>query len=206
MIGKLTGIVDSIDDDFLILDVNGVGYLVSCLKSNLAKIKLGEKIHLLIEMIVKEDQISLYGFSNTTERSWFKILQTIQGVGAKMAITILGSLTSDQLIAAILSEDYNSFKRITGIGPKIASRIVNELKNKENITSLSDSSKYLTRSQVKDHADKGNNNIMDALSALSNLGFNRSDTYKILTEISSANENISLEQLIKQGLAKLSHK
>ena len=205
MIGKLTGVIDSIEDDHLILDVSGVGYLVYCAGNTLASLNINQNLAILIEMIVKEDQLTLYGFTDTSQKKWFKLLQTVQGVGARMALSILGILTPDQLIGAILAQDYNSFKQVSGIGAKLASRIVNELQNKEGITSLSSG---LTNSgslgkTPNTSISQSQNIVSDALSALSNLGFNRSEAYKVLTEIYNQNNEITLEQLIKQGLSTL---
>ncbi|MBA8667403.1 Holliday junction branch migration protein RuvA [Holosporaceae bacterium 'Namur'] len=205
MIGKLTGVIDSIEDDHLILDVNGVGYLVYCAGNTLASLNINQNLAILIEMIVKEDQLTLYGFTDTSQKKWFKLLQTVQGVGARMALSILGILTPDQLIGAILAQDYNSFKQVSGIGAKLSSRIVNELQNKEGITSLSSG---LTNSgslgkTPNTSISQSQNIVGDALSALSNLGFNRSDAYRVLTEIYNQNNEITLEQLIKQGLSTL---
>ncbi|WP_039455745.1 Holliday junction branch migration protein RuvA [Candidatus Jidaibacter acanthamoebae] len=203
MIGKLTGIIDSIEDDHLILDVNGVGYLVYCAGSTLASLNINQNLAILTEMIVKEDQLTLYGFTNTSQKKWFKLLQTVQGVGARMALSILGILTPDQLISAILAQDYNSFKQVSGIGAKLASRIVNELQNKEGITSLSGGLTGGSPNKSSAFASQSQNIVGDALSALSNLGFNRSEAYRVLTEIYNQNNEITLEQLIKQGLATL---
>ncbi len=205
MIGKLTGTIDSIEDDHLILEVNGIGYIVFCPSNTLSSLSKGQNLTFLIEMIVKEDQMSLYGFSDINQKKWFKLLQTIQGVGSRMALSILGFLNPDQLINAILSQDYNSFKQVSGIGAKLASRIVNELQNKESISSLSGALKPISNKGASStQAVTQNNILMDAISALSNLGFNRSDAYKALTDIYNENNGILLEQLIKQGLAKLS--
>ena len=203
MIGKLTGVIDSIEDDHLILDVSGVGYLVYCAGNTLASLNINQNLAILIEMIVKEDQLTLYGFTDTSQKKWFKLLQTVQGVGARMALSILGILTPDQLISAILAQDYNSFKQVSGIGAKLASRIVNELQNKEGITSLSGGLTGGSPNKSSAFASQSQNIVGDALSALSNLGFNRSEAYRVLTEIYNQNNEITLEQLIKQGLATL---
>ncbi len=131
MIGKLRGIVDSFDADELILDVNGVGYLVSASARTLRALPpRGETAELLIETHVREDAIRLYGFLTAAERDWFRLLQSVQGVGAKVALGILGALTADALSAAIARQDKAMMARAPGVGPKLAARLVLELKDK----------------------------------------------------------------------------
>ncbi len=131
MIGKLRGIVDSADEDELILDVNGVGYLVSASARTLRALPpRGETTELLIETHVREDAIKLYGFLTAAEREWFRLLQSVQGVGAKVALGILGALTADALSAAIARQDKAMMARAPGVGPKLAARLVLELKDK----------------------------------------------------------------------------
>ena len=131
MIGKLRGIVDSSDADELILDVNGVGYLISASARTLRALPpRGEQAELLIETHVREDAIRLYGFLTAAERDWFRLLQSVQGVGAKVALGILGALTADALSAAIARQDKAMMARAPGVGPKLAARLVLELKDK----------------------------------------------------------------------------
>ena len=129
MIGKLTGKVDSIFEDYLILDVNGVGYRVFCSSSTLANIELNSNISLLIETIVKEDSINLFGFLTSIDKELFGILCKVNGIGVKMALKIMGTLTLEEIITAIDTEDSKMFCRAPGVGQKIASRIIIELKN-----------------------------------------------------------------------------
>jgi holliday junction DNA helicase RuvA len=131
MIGKLRGTVDSFDQDELILDVNGVGYLVAASARTLRALPpRGEPTELLIETHVREDAIKLYGFLTAAERDWFRLLQSVQGVGAKVALGILGALTADALSAAIARQDKATMARAPGVGPKLAARLVLELKDK----------------------------------------------------------------------------
>jgi Holliday junction DNA helicase RuvA len=131
MIGKLRGIVDCSDADELILDVSGVGYLVSASARTLRALPpRGEQAELLIETHVREDAIRLYGFITAAERDWFRLLQSVQGVGAKVALGILGALTADALSAAIARQDKAMMARAPGVGPKLAARLVLELKDK----------------------------------------------------------------------------
>ena len=131
MIGKLKGVVDSIDEESLILDVNGVGYLVSASARTLRALPaVGDAAELLIETHVREDAIRLYGFLTATEREWFRVLQSVQGVGAKVALGILGALSADALSLAIAKQDKTTMARAPGVGPKLAARLVLELKDK----------------------------------------------------------------------------
>ncbi|MGA7199278.1 Holliday junction branch migration protein RuvA [Roseiarcus sp.] len=131
MIGKLSGIVDSLEEDGLVLDVNGVGYLVAASARTLRGLPpIGQPAALLIETQVREDAIRLYGFLTIAERDWFRLLQSVQGVGAKVALGILGALTADALSAAIANQDKAMMARAPGVGPKLAARLVLELKDK----------------------------------------------------------------------------
>ena len=131
MIGKLKGVVDSVDEESLILDVNGVGYLVSASARTLRALPaVGDAAELLIETHVREDAIRLYGFLTATEREWFRVLQSVQGVGAKVALGILGALSGDALGLAIAKQDKATMARAPGVGPKLAARLVLELKDK----------------------------------------------------------------------------
>ena len=131
MIGKLRGTVDSYDEDELVLDVNGVGYLVAASARTLRALPpRGEPTELLIETHVREDAIKLYGFLTAAERDWFRLLQSVQGVGAKVALGILGVLTADALSTAIARQDKAMMTRAPGVGPKLAARLVLELKDK----------------------------------------------------------------------------
>jgi Holliday junction DNA helicase RuvA len=130
MIGKLTGIVDSIAEDAVILDVNGVGYLVQCPSSTLSRLAAGAHASLMIEMKVSEDAIRLFGFASAEEREWFRLLQTVQGVGAKVALALLSTLSPRDLQRALALGDKAMIGRAPGVGPKLALRITTELKDK----------------------------------------------------------------------------
>jgi holliday junction DNA helicase RuvA len=131
MIGKLKGVIDSVDEEALILDVNGVGYLVSASTRTLGAIPaVGAAAELLIETHVREDAIRLYGFLTAGERDWFRLLQSVQGVGAKVALGILGALSADALSTAVVRQDKAMMARAPGVGPKLAARLVLELKDK----------------------------------------------------------------------------
>ncbi len=130
MIGKLTGIVDSLNEDGVILDVNGVGYLVQCPSSTLLRLSIGAHASLMIEMKVSEDAIRLYGFASGEEREWFRLLQTVQSVGAKVALAILSTLSPRDLQRALALGDKAMIGRAPGVGPKLALRLTTELKDK----------------------------------------------------------------------------
>lgn len=130
MIGKLTGTVDSITDDAVILDVNGVGYLVGCPSSTLSRLAVGAHASLMIEMKVSDDAIRLYGFASAEEREWFRLLQTVQNVGSKVALAVLSTLSPRDLQRALALGDKAMIGRAPGVGPKLALRIATELKDK----------------------------------------------------------------------------
>ncbi|HWA91655.1 MAG TPA: Holliday junction branch migration protein RuvA [Rhizomicrobium sp.] len=130
MIGKLTGIVDSLAEDHAILDVAGVGYLVHCPASTMSKLAAGASAALMIELRVTDETIRLYGFSSAEEREWFRLLQTVQNVGARVALNVLSALSPRELERAIALGDKAAVGRAQGVGPKLALRIVTELKDK----------------------------------------------------------------------------
>jgi holliday junction DNA helicase RuvA len=130
MIGKLTGLIDSVAEDHVLIDVNGVGYVVFCPSSTLARLKGGEHTSLVTEMRVSEDAVRLYGFLSGQERDWFRLLQTVQGVGAKVALAILTVLSPRDLSRVLALGDKAMIGRAQGVGPKLALRIVTELKDK----------------------------------------------------------------------------
>jgi Holliday junction DNA helicase RuvA len=130
MIGKLTGIVDSISDDTIILDVGGVGYLVQCPSSTISRLAMGAHAALMIEMKVSDDAIKLYGFATAEEREWFRLLQTVQNVGGKVALSVLSTLSPRDLQRALALSDKAMIGRAPGVGPKLALRIATELKDK----------------------------------------------------------------------------
>jgi Holliday junction DNA helicase RuvA len=198
MIGKLKGIVDHIAKDHLILDVNGVGYIVFCSNITFNKIKsIGELITLLIEMHVREDHISLYGFAEEEERFWFKSLITVKGVGAKLALNILSNLSPINIAKAININDKTTFKHVNGVGLKLAERILTELKDKAH-------DHLLNTQQTTTFANSDDENITeDAISALTNLGYQRLEAYNIVQKMLLQNPKISLGELLKISLKEL---
>src|ERR1700749_2116802 len=130
VIGKLSGTVDSIQDDHVILDVGGVGYLVQCPSSTLSRLSIGGHASLMVEMKVSDDAIKLYGFVSAEEREWFRLLQTVQNVGGKVALSVLSTLSPRDLERALALSDKAMIGRRPGVGPKLALRIATELKDK----------------------------------------------------------------------------
>src|ERR1700748_3222507 len=164
MIGKLTGIIDNIAGSPLVLDVNGVGYVVTCSARTLRKIGPNKSpASLLIETHVREDAINLYAFAENEEQDWFKLLTTVQGVGAKVALSILSAVSPDELAQVIAAQDKTALTQADGVGPKLALRLVTELKDK--------APNYMTSpsrlQSAKDTGTTSNNSLAgDAVSAL----------------------------------------
>jgi holliday junction DNA helicase RuvA len=204
MIGKLRGVVDKILEDQLILDVGGVGYLVHCSTNTLSKLGgAGSNATLLIETIVREDAFNLYGFATEEEKIWFSLLtQKVNGVGAKMAISILSSLTPKDLAIAIASKDKAVLRKASGVGPKLAERIVLELQDAAGKQGFDNVVSFKAGDASSDSSGE-NNSIADAANALEKLGFGRSEAFMTVNKIVSEKGEIGLENLIKEGLKKL---
>lgn len=202
MIGKLTGRVDSISTNHLVIDVQGVGYVVACSAHTLRQ--LGGKdaaVSLLIETQVREDAINLYGFADSNERDWFRMLTTVQGVGSKSALAILSSISPDQLVHAIAAQDKNALTQADGVGPKLALRIVTELKDK--VASLA--TPAIMSGGVAALRIAGNSDTSDAVSALVNLGYKRMDAFAAISAAAqNLGEDAKIDALIRAGLAELS--
>ncbi len=203
MIGKLRGTINSIGEDFLILDVHGVGYVVSCSARTLRSLpETGAAFALAIETQVREDSIRLYGFSSEVERDWFRLLQTVQGVGAKVALALLGILSADELGAAIARQDKTTLARTPGVGPRLAARLVVELKDKipasQALTPLA-SSPATSSSAAEPPA------VADAIAALINLDYSRQQA---INAVAAARADLGDEAetaaLIRRGLRELS--
>ena len=215
MIGKLRGLVDETDEDGVILDVNGVGYTVFCSARTIAALpQRGEAAQLIIETHVREDQFHLYGFPDAVERAWFRLLATVQRVGNRMALTILGAYTPEQLAHAILAKDTTAFSRISGVGPKLAERIVTELKDKVMkmpTSSFQVSPAAVSATQEMDAKGKkklppalADTTTDDAISALVNLGYSRSEAYgATLKAAQEAKATLNLDQMIRLSLKEL---
>src|ERR1700746_2467410 len=170
MIGKLKGLIDSYGEDFVILDVGGVGYHVHCSGRTLQALPApGEAAVLSIETYVREDQIKLFGFRSDHEREWFRLLQTVQGVGAKVALAVLGTLKPAELATAIAMRDKATVARTPGVGPKVAERIVTELKDKAPAYAGLDPAVVRLSGAVDEK--RAPQPVADAVSALINLGY-----------------------------------
>lgn len=202
MIGKLKGVVDSLYEDHLILDVHGVGYVVACSSRTLQKLpRPGEAAVLAIETQVREDAIRLFGFLSDGERDWFRLLQNVQGVGSKVALAILSILPPSDLISAIALQDKAAIARAPGVGPKLATRIVAELKDKagEFGAILPDAAAL-----AGELAPDANSAATDAISALVNLGYARPQAAAaIATSLGALGDGAETSALIRRGLKEL---
>ncbi len=203
MIGKLKGIVDSYGEDYVVLDVNGVGYQVHCSARTLQALPAqGEPATLAIETYVREDQIKLFGFATDIEREWFRLLQTVQGVGAKVALSVLGTLKASELASAIAMRDKASISRTPGVGPKVAERIVTELKDK--VPAFADIDPSVVHLAAALDEKRAPRPVMDAVSALVNLGYGQPQAAAAIAAASrSAGEGADTATLIRQGLKEL---
>ncbi|MEJ2117532.1 MAG: Holliday junction branch migration protein RuvA [Alphaproteobacteria bacterium] len=205
MIGKLRGIVDSIGQDWLIVDVGGVGYEVSCPARVLSNIPaIGQPVTLIIETHVREDQIRLFGFLSDAERSWFRLLQNVQGVGTKVALSILGVLGTVDLANAITLQDKAFITRAPGVGPKVAQRIVAELKDKAPALLTAGGVTLPATDFQAGGSPGGGSSVSDAVSALVNLGYSASEASAAIAVISArADGDLKTEELIRLGLKEL---
>ncbi len=205
MIGKLKGIVDTAGEDWIILDVQGVGYQVHCSSRTLTALpSIGEAIALSIETHVRETEIKLFGFLEDFERDWFRLLQSVQGVGAKVALAILGTLTPGELASAIALQDKAMVSRAPGVGPKVAQRIVTELKDKA--PALSGDMGGTIGLQQEIGAGVATSAVQDAVSALTNLGYSSQQaSVAVSAALKSAGEDAPSATLIRLGLRELSN-
>ena len=203
MIGKLKGLIDSYGEDYVILDVQGVGYQVHCSARTLQALpQAGEAAVLSIETYVREDQIRLFGFRSDMEREWFRLLQTVQGVGARVALAVLSTLTPAEIANAIALRDKAAIARTPGVGPKVAERIVTELKDKAPAFASVDPVVAQLAGAVAD--DNAPGAIRDAISALVNLGYGQPQASAAVAAASrSAGEGAETAMLIRQGLKEL---
>ncbi len=203
MIGKLKGIVDSYGEESIILDVNGVGYLVHCSARTLQSLPApGEPVVLAIETHVREDQIRLFGFSSDIEREWFRLLQTVQGVGTRVALAVLSTLKPAELASAIAMRDKATVARTPGVGPKVAERIVTELKDKAPAYADIDPAVIRLSGQVEDR--RAPQPVSDAVSALVNLGYGQPQAAAAIAAATrAAGEGADTPQLIRLGLKEL---
>ncbi len=202
MIGKLKGVVDSYGEDWIIIDVGGVGYQVSCSSHTLSGLPgSGEAVSLAIETYVREDQIRLFGFASDSERDWFRQLLTIQGVGTRVALAILSTLRPSELMNAVSLQDKAMVSRAPGVGPKVAQRIVTELKDKMPALTGFDIGLGAVQASVE---AAGASPVSEAVSALVNLGYAQSQAgMAVANAMKAEGEEAPVERLIRQALKEL---
>lgn len=225
MIAKLKGVIDNIGEDCCIIDVSGVGYLVNMSSKSLAGLTQGEYTVLLIETVIKEDSITLFGFRTPWEKEWFNTLTKVQGVGGKVCLSILSALSPSQLSQAVAAQDKASFLRAAGVGPKLAARLVTELKDKivtipPEYLSGADLNAAVSSSAETGEKDKESSapaaaaapaddsgayaKTEDVTSALTNLGYQRLEAYRVASEICLKNPDEDIGTLIRLALKEFS--
>lgn len=216
MIAKLTGVIDSVGQHHVVVDVNGVGYLVFASSRTLAKIgsARGTAVSLYIETIVREDMISLYGFADALEKEWFQILFTVQGVGAKVAQAILSAVNPEQLAVVIAAQDKTVLQQADGVGGKLAARIVTELKEKAGKMALGQQAQQHAQTARTQGAKAGKAAPLvdipksagnDAVSALVNLGYGRAEAFgAVANVVREKGEDLPLSDIIRESLKELS--
>lgn len=204
MIGKLKGLVDSFGDDVVLIDCGGVCYEAFCSSRTLQSLpRVGEAAVVFIETIVREDLIRLYGFSTEAEKAWFNLLMTVQGVGARVALSILSALGPSELSSAIALQDKAMIGRANGVGPKLAVRLVTELKGKVPVIGGIDAGTLGLQSALGE--GKAGGNVADAVSALTNLGYSAAQASAALARIvAREGDGVKTETLIRMGLKELS--
>jgi Holliday junction DNA helicase RuvA len=202
MIGKLKGVVDSLHEDHVILDVHGVGYVVACSTRTLQRLpRVGEAAVLAIETQVREDAIRLFGFLSDAERDWFRLLQNVQGVGSKVALAILSILPPAELTSAIALQDKTAVARAPGVGPKLAARIVAELKDKAGAFGGVDAGAIAL---AGNDVPVGSTAAQEAISALVNLGYGRPQAATaIAASLKALGDGAETPALIRRGLKEL---
>jgi len=201
LIAKLKGTVDAVDGDSAVIDVNGVGYLVSASARTLRDLVVGGPATLLVETIVREDAIALYGFLETAERDWFRILTTVQGVGARVALSILSTLAPDEIARAIAAQDRASLSRAAGVGPKLAARLATELKDKAAAFGVAP---VPSRAAAAVPAGPSGSVNEDAVSALVNLGYRRVEAFGAVARVTQRlGADAPLDAVIRAGLQEL---
>jgi Holliday junction DNA helicase RuvA len=219
MIGRLRGRVDYKAHDHFLLDVSGVGYLIFCSERTLSEIPgNGEFTTIYTDLLVREDLLQIFGFLSQVEKEWYRLLMSVQGVGAKASLAILSALGEDGVSRAIALGDWTSVKSAKGIGPKTAQRVVNELKdkaahvmshkvgNQEEKVSDADIIERIDDNPSINLAISNNSAQADALSALQNLGYTPSDAAAAVAKILNQSSDLSTEELIRGSLKMLSPK
>jgi Holliday junction DNA helicase RuvA len=202
VIAKLTGVLDSTGTDWAVVDVAGVGYLLFCSARTLATLPgIGKTVSLMVETHVREDYIHLYGFADAADREWFRLLTTVQGVGARVALAVQSVLPATDLMQAILAQDRTGLTRANGVGPKLAARIVAELKDKVGGVAIATPATALAGAAGQ--VDAGGP-LADAVSALVNLGYRRAEAFGAVAHAAQAlGPEAGIEALIRAGLKEL---
>lgn len=203
MIGKLKGTIEEIGEDYALVDVHGVCYVAFCSSRTLARLgSVGEACVLFIETYVREDQLKLFGFLTVLEREWFILLQSVQGVGAKVALAVLSTLSTSELANAIALQDKAVISRAPGVGPKVAMRMVLELKNKAPAFAGETQNMGLKQEIGEGVASAP---VADAVSALTNLGYSRDQAANaVAAALKNGGEGGDSAKLIRLGLKELS--
>ena len=205
MIGRLRGMVDAIGESHAVIDVNGVGYEVQASARTLRNLKLGDEVSLSIETHVREDAIRLYGFTSEVERAWFRTLQTIQGVGSKVALGVLGTLSTQDLANAIALQNWAAVEQSPGVGKKLAQRIVAELKDKAPALSVAGLNVPATAANGRGSAPQVEGNAAaEAISALTNLGYQPAQaSAAVAAAMKELGDVADTARLIRRGLKEL---
>jgi Holliday junction DNA helicase RuvA len=205
MIGKLKGTVDAVGEGHAIVDVNGVGYEVQASARTLRALQPGQEVSLAIETHVREDAIRLFGFTSEVERAWFRTLQTIQGVGAKVALAVLGTLSPGDLANAIALQNWAAVEQSPGVGKKLAQRIVAELKDKAPALAVAGLAVPTgIGGKAAGSAPQQGDTAAEAISALINLGYQPSQASQaVAAAMAELGENADTPKLIRRGLKEL---
>lgn len=203
MIGKLKGTIEEIGEDYVLIDVHGVCYVAFCSSRTLSRIgSAGEAVALFIETYVREDQLKLFGFQTALEREWFRLLQIVQGVGSKVALAVLSTLTPSELANAIALQDKTAISRAPGVGPKVAIRILTELKAKAPAFAGEGSINIGLKQEIGEGVASAP--VSDAVSALTNLGYSRDQAANaIAAALRNGGEGAESATLIRLGLKEL---
>lgn len=202
MIGKLKGIIDAVGESHVIVDVSGVGYEVQASARTLRALAIGQEVSLAIETHVREDAIRLFGFTSEVERSWFRILQTIQGVGSKVALAVLGTLSPQDLASAIALQNWAAVEQAPGVGKKLAQRIVAELKDKA--PALSVAGLAVSAAKGGSAPPQRDDAVAEAISALTNLGYQPAQASQaVAAAMVDLGDKADTPKLIRAGLKEL---
>ena len=204
MIGRLKGIVDTLDTDGMIVDVGGVGYVVQCPSRVMSRLAVGQAVSLMIETHVREDAIQLFGFLDIGERDWFRLLTTVQGVGARVALAILGVLSPAELVQAVAAQDKAQISRAPGVGPKLAGRIASELRDKVSALALGSAAHAGGAGDATAAVPVDKGPVADAASALVNLGYGPAEALGAVSKAAVLlGDKAGVSALIKGGLKAL---